>query len=82
MNLSFISQPNQKNFKRKHKSIFSNTNFSNNPDNIIQDHNYKTKGSNENQRIAWEIKFNHSNKKEKDPGNKDIEANLTKSFKF
>ena len=46
--------------KRTH-SIFT-SNFQ--ADNVIIDQNYTRKGSNENQRIAWEIKFNHSYKKD------------------
>jgi hypothetical protein len=79
-----FTQDKQQSFIRRKHSIFS-SNFSSNPDNIIIDQNYTMKGSNETQRIAWEIKFNQSYKKEKEETNESFQESQqrkqTKSFK-
>lgn len=47
--------------KKLKQSIFQATTFS---ENVVQDVNYNIKGSKENQRIAWEIKFNNPENEE------------------
>lgn len=46
--------------KKTQKSMFGATAFSGNTENVIQDVNYNVKGTNDNQQVAWEIKFQDS----------------------
>lgn len=51
-------------------------------ENVLQDMNYTMKGSKENQRIAWEIKFNNVQKNKKDDKDEKNELNNSEEYNF